>query len=169
MFTEIPWYNWLYLIDNKWIIISTYRWNNKKLSTHITNNWYIWIHLFKDWKQIFTTVHRLMWITFLWLEPKSKLVINHKDFNKTNNCLENLEVCSQSYNVNYSLKVTPRYNTSKVYQYDLYNNLISEYNSLLEASIKTNISNKLISKCLNWKQKTTNSFIFTKTPLYTIT
>lgn len=30
--------------------------------------------------------------------------MNHKDENKTNNCVENLEFCTQEYNINYGTR-----------------------------------------------------------------
>lgn len=42
------------------------------------------------------TVHRLMAMAFLELKPG--LQVNHKDGNKNNNLLTNLEVCTQKYN-----------------------------------------------------------------------
>lgn len=47
------------------------------------------------------TVHRLVLETFL---GNSNLVINHIDCDKTNNCLNNLEYVTQSYNVKYAYK-----------------------------------------------------------------
>lgn len=43
-------------------------------------------------------VHVLVMETFVGKKPKG-LVINHKDHNKQNNCIENLEYCTQSKNI----------------------------------------------------------------------
>lgn len=45
-------------------------------------------------------VHRLVAESFLERE-KSKDYVNHKDGNPLNNCVDNLEWCTQKYNVNY--------------------------------------------------------------------
>jgi hypothetical protein len=47
-------------------------------------------------------VHRLVAMAFL-PNPFSKESINHKDFNKENNSLSNLEWCTQKDNVRYSM------------------------------------------------------------------
>ena len=45
-------------------------------------------------------VHRLVAMTFI-ENPNNLPYINHKDENKLNNKVENLEWCTQSYNINY--------------------------------------------------------------------
>lgn len=51
-------------------------------------------------------VHRLVAKAFL--ENKDNLeMVNHKDENKENNCVDNLEWCTRSYNQLYSLKLHP--------------------------------------------------------------
>lgn len=49
-------------------------------------------------------VHRLVAITYL-PNPNNLPQINHKDENKHNNCLNNLEWCDAKYNNNYGTKV----------------------------------------------------------------
>lgn len=44
-------------------------------------------------------IHRIMGYVWLGLEDDDKRVVNHKDGNKLNNKLDNLELVSQSYNV----------------------------------------------------------------------
>lgn len=46
-------------------------------------------------------VHRLVAEAFI-PNPMGYSVVNHKDCNSHNNCAENLEWCTQEYNVNYS-------------------------------------------------------------------
>lgn len=48
------------------------------------------------------TIHRLVAMTYI-PNPNNLPVVNHKDENPRNNCVNNLEWCSQRYNVNYSL------------------------------------------------------------------
>lgn len=56
------------------------------------------------------TVHRLVALTFIPTED-GKLFVNHKDGNKQNNCVDNLEWCTRSENMqhayNHNLKERP--------------------------------------------------------------
>lgn len=47
-------------------------------------------------------LHRLVAITFI-SNPNNYSGVNHKDFNKQNNKVNNLEWCNRSYNVKYSV------------------------------------------------------------------
>ena len=61
---------------------------------------YLKINLWKNNKSKMFLVHRIVAETFI-LNPNNLPQVNHKDENKSNNCVENLEWCSQKYNNNY--------------------------------------------------------------------
>lgn len=61
---------------------------------------YFTVNLSKDKKQRSVRLHRLIALTFI-ENPNNFPYINHKDENKTNNRVENLEWCTPKYNVNY--------------------------------------------------------------------
>ena len=69
------------------------------LNTFINNVGYECVTFKKD-KQYCRTVHRLVAIAFL-PKPDGCNEINHKDENKLNNTVENLEWCTRKYNMNY--------------------------------------------------------------------
>ena len=64
---------------------------------------YLEVKLIKDGKPIKYKVHRLVGETFI-PNPKGLKTINHKDLNKRNNTLENLEWLSHSDNIKHYLK-----------------------------------------------------------------
>ncbi len=112
-------------------------------------------------------VHRLVAKAFI-PNPAGYSQINHKDENKSNNVVNNLEWCDSKYNNNYGahsqhISETRRKNKKgykKVVQYDLDNNLICEYESTREAARTLNIQNSIISRCCRGLKKTYKNSIW---------
>ena len=73
----------------------------KELSQHKHTNGYMMVNLTKDGKCKSVRVHRLVAEAFLPNENNLP-VVNHKDENRTNNRVENLEWCTQRYNFMYN-------------------------------------------------------------------
>lgn len=67
----------------------------RELSQQTTNAGYRIVHLYADGARQAKTVHRLVLAAFMGDSP---LEVNHKDGNKTNNCLGNLEYTDSSSN-----------------------------------------------------------------------
>ena len=70
----------------------------KKL--RVNNMGYVCVGLCKDGKVKTFSVHRLVATAFI-PNPKNLPVVNHRDENPSNNCVKNLEWCTQKYNTNY--------------------------------------------------------------------
>ena len=64
------------------------------------NHQYPYVNLYKNGKKSFKTIHKLVASMFLG-NPKNLPIVNHKDENKFNNCVENLEWCTYKHNVVY--------------------------------------------------------------------
>ena len=64
---------------------------------------YLYIGLRKDGKHKFFKVHRLVAEAFI-PNPNNLSQVNHKDENKTNNVVSNIEWCSSKYNNNYGTR-----------------------------------------------------------------
>lgn len=96
---------------------------------------------------------------------KKNLEVNHKDENKENNCVENLEWCTHSYNMKYgSWKIRRENNFDrsfccrKVIQYDLEGNFVKTWDNIAMAQQTLNISH--ISDCCNNKRKTAGGYVW---------
>ena len=92
----------------------------------------------------------------------NKLVINHKNENKYDNRLSNLEFCTIKYNTYYSncIEKCSKAKEKPINQYDLEGNFIKKWNSINEASKELNICQSLISKCVLGKLKRAKNFKF---------
>ena len=127
----------------------------KIIKLSLNRNGYYIVHLWKDGKSINKTVHRLVANAFIPNENKLPL-INHKDENKKNNCVDNLEWCTYKYNSNYGernkklSKIMKTKNCKKIIAYDYKTNEIyNEYPSISECARELNISKSDISHILN--------------------
>ena len=69
----------------------------------LTRYGYYRIGLTKNHKQIYYYVHRLVAEAFI-PNPENLTQINHKDENKLNNCVDNLEWRTAKYNSNYGTR-----------------------------------------------------------------
>ena len=73
----------------------------KLLKPQFNNKGYKRVNLCKNGNKNFAFVHRLVAEAFI-PNPNNYPVVNHKDENPKNNCVENLEWCTQKYNMNWN-------------------------------------------------------------------
>lgn len=113
---------------------------------------YLTLMLYKNGKCKTLFVHRLVLMAFNPINNMDSLQVNHKDENKQNNNLDNLEWCTPKYNSNYGNR-TQR--TEKpVVQLDRNSNeIVNVFNSAMEAD-RQGFDNRNISRCCNGKRKT---------------
>jgi len=142
------------------------------IKTSNNNSGYETVSLVRKGKYKTYLVHRLVAMTFPdlidWTEdakgkPFEELQVNHKnEFEKTNNCVHNLEWCTANYNNNYGThterqrnKIKGRFNNPKtskpVLQYTLDGVFVAEYPSIMEAERQTKVNRSQIRNCCNNK------------------
>lgn len=109
---------------------------------------YLRVRLYKNGKCKMLTVHRLVLMTFAPINNMNKLEVNHKDENKKNNNLDNLEWCDRKYNSNYG---TRNQKISKpVVQLDpTTNKVVNVYCSAMEAEKQGFHRSAIIHCCKN--------------------
>jgi hypothetical protein len=102
-----------YLVSNFGNIKSLNYKSTKKptnLKLRVAKNGYARIGLFNGKKQISFPVHRLVAVAFISPQPSPQHQINHKDGNKLNNYVGNLEWCTHAENTYHAIKTGLRYN-----------------------------------------------------------
>lgn len=105
-------------------------------------------------------IHRLVALTFL-ENPKNKEFVNHKDGNKLNNILENLEWVTCLENNIHAIENGLSTRRKKVIQYDTNMNKIQDFDSVVECAKSLNIGRSCISDNCSGKYKSTKcGYIF---------
>ena len=132
----------------------------KILTACKSNCGYLLVVLCKNGKHKNKNVHRLVAETFLPNPLKCKEV-NHKDEDKYNNVLENLEWCDRIYNANYGTGI-PRCASQKWKSVEMINKhsgkVIASFKSLKDASVSTRISNNSFSSVCRGKTNSAGGY-----------
>lgn len=139
----------------------------KTLKPGIQNVGYKFVVLSKNGITKGYRVHRLVAEAFI-PNPNNYKYINHKDENKLNNNVNNLEWCTLSYNNAYGTKIErskkKMINTvgRKIRQYDLKGNLIRTWDCIMDAERYLNIkrASSPICACCKKKKPTAYGYIW---------
>lgn len=142
---------------------NTGKYKLRKLTIH--SKGYFTVHLTKNSITKLYQVHRLVAEAFI-PNPQNLPCVNHKDENKLNNNVDNLEWCTNKYNINYgtrnkriSKKMTNGKLSKPVIQYDLNGNFIKEWPSAHECG-RNGFNDSSVSACCRGKLKTHRGFIW---------
>lgn len=139
IFKDISGYEGIYQISNFGRVkslIDTHgniRKTEKILKEINTRHGYKTYSLYKNKKSKRILTHRLVADAFI-PNPNNYVEVNHKDENKANNSVDNLEWCTRKYNCNYGTAAerTAEKTSMPVYQYDKNFNLIKKWNRTSE-------------------------------------
>lgn len=134
----------------------------KCLKTYITKEGYKFVRLrINKNKRKHINVHRLVAQAFI-PNPNNLSQVNHKDEDKTNNRVDNLEWCDSKYNINYGNRTkkviqnpnsvigkfsSEHHNAKQILQFTKNNEFIKKWDCMMDASRELNISPQNISSC----------------------
>lgn len=152
---DIKGYEGLYAITSCGKVWSYRR--KKFLKPGTNRHGYEYVVLSVDGQKKTLTVHRLVAETYI-SNPDNKPEVNHKDENKANNNINNLEWITKKENVNYGTRNerASKGISKKVYCAEL--NRV--FDSLTQASVELNVNLGSISSCCKGRLKTTGGYHF---------
>ena len=154
---DIEGYEGVYQISNKGRVKSLKCGKERILRPRDNGNGYLKVHLFKNTSFQSIYIHRLVAEAFI-PNSQNKPQVNHKDENKKNNCVENLEWIACIDNCNYGTR-NERI-SRKILQYSKSGEFIREWQSAAEVERVLGIDNSNITKCCKGKRKYAGSFIW---------
>ncbi len=167
---------WIKVFDNYFVsnlgrVKSTMKKNEKILTPRENGKGYLRVHLSVNGRIKDYYIHRLVADAFIH-NPENLPEVNHKDGDKGNNHIDNLEWCTRSENIRHAfdngLSKSPRAmlgrfgknhpNSKPIIQYSMDGLFIKEYESISQAVRETGI--KSISDCCLGKQRQSGGFVW---------
>ena len=118
---------------------------------------YVYVHLHQDGKSKVVTVHRLIASAFI-PNPNNLETVNHINYIKDDNRVENLEW--MSYSENSGNKNPDKIVRKQIEQLDLNGNILAEFDSISQAAKELQINRGNINQVCLGKLKTAGGYIF---------
>ena len=169
---DVVGYRGRYQVSNLGNVKSLQRWDNlngriqkreKILKTAIDYKGYIKVKLYSGVDKKTVSVHRLVAMAFI-ENSDNKKQVNHIDGDKTNNRVDNLELCTNKENQHHARKNgladNCRKKGKKVLQFDLQGNFLNEWYNIETAGANLNINGRNICACCKGKVKTAGGYIW---------
>ena len=139
-----------YLIDTEGKV---YTEQGDELTAFQSVNGYLRVKLSKGVKRGMYLVHRLVAMTFI-DNPNNYPIVHHKDENRSNNSISNLEWCNNSYNQKQRFKNRIGTKAKPVIQLTLDGEVIKEWDTPREVYKELGIQSQNISKvCLGLRNQ----------------
>ena len=174
---DIPGYEGRYSASADGRIYShkTKRW----LKPNISRNGYESVELFNKGMRKRMLIHRLIAIAFI-PNPENKEQVNHRDENKRNNSIENLEWSTRKENMNYGTRTLRQINSTDytsekrkniarengkaaakpVLQISRTGEIINRFDSIVEAQRALCVKRSHIVECCRGKRKSSNGYLW---------
>ena len=145
----------MYQVDTNGIV---YAKNGKPLKYSINHNGYCIVNFYVNHKRKGFAIHTLIALTFI-PNPDNLPEVNHKDGDKHNNCVNNLEWCTQAYNINYSIE-NIRKSAQKRCKKCICVETMEVFESPLEIANKFNVRYYKVTLCCRNKTEEINGLHF---------
>lgn len=164
---DVVGYEGLYKVSNLGNVMS-FKGKKPRLLKQFRNNYgYLMVDLVNNKSRKYFLVHRIVAKAFI-PNPNNLPQVNHKDENKTNNRVSNLEWSDSKYNCNYATRkeriakalINRKDQSKPVLQFDKNRNFIKEYPSLRDAERKTGIHYQSIYSVCKGRYKTAGGYIW---------
>lgn len=163
---DVVGYEGLYQVSNKGRVKSLWFGKERILRPGKLKKGYLMVCLCKNREKKWCLVHRLVGQAFL-SNPHNLPEINHRDENKENNSVQNLEWCSVKYNNSFGTRlqrVSEKHTNGKdskpVFQYTLDGEFVKEWKSGHDVQRNLGFNNASISRCCLGKQKSAYKFVW---------
>lgn len=124
----------------------------KILSQRLQGDGYLKVQLCRRGKKKDFLVHRLVAKAFV-ENPSNLPQVNHRNEDKSDNWVENLEWCDNKYNTTYSIGRT-------VLQYSLDGRQLAAYPSTTAAALETGAGQSHICKCCRGRLKSAGGYVW---------
>lgn len=134
------------------------------MKQHLKKNGYLNVSFGIGGKHVDRLAHRIIAACFI-PNPDNLPEVNHKDCNRTNNCVSNLEWCDRSYNQRYREKYGVSNTEAQghpLFAVSLKTDGVMRFRSQNEAARQLGISQGNIGSVLHGRQAQTNGFWFTE-------